>query len=90
MLRIWLMAMLAAALLMVVRSYDLAHRSGLLSSCSTIQAPAGHSGDWQSCRRGLLNGRPDLASERCQSKGRAGSREYWRCPAPRTYASSAP
>lgn len=82
MLRIWLIAMIAAALLVVVRSYDPLHRIGLLASCTTIHAPAGAHGAWRSCRKGLLNGRPDLSSESCRQRGRAGSREYWRCPMP--------
>ena len=89
MLRFWLIAMLAAALLTIVRTYDLAHRTGLVSSCSTIKTPAGHHGYWHSCRKGLLDGRPDLASERCHSQGKTGSHEYWRCPAPRATAKSA-
>ena len=89
MLRIWLIAMLAAALLTVVRTYDLAHRTGLLSSCSAIHPPAGHHGNWHSCRKGLLDGRPNLASEKCHSQGQTGSHEYWRCPALRTTAKSA-
>jgi len=81
MIRIWLIAMLAAALLMVARSTDLLHATGLLHSCSTIPAPAGRHGHWHSCRKGLLDGRADLSNQACHSEGRTGSREYWRCPA---------
>lgn len=81
MIRIWLIAMLAAAFLVVARNTDLLHATGLLRSCSTVPAPAGRHGSWHSCRKGLLNGRTDLSKQACRSEGRAGSREYWRCPA---------
>ena len=81
MLRLWLIAMLAAAALTVVRSHDLLHATGLLHSCHATTAPVGSSGSWRSCRRGLLDGRPDLRSQRCRPVSTQGSREYWRCPA---------
>jgi hypothetical protein len=81
MIRIWLIAMLAAALLVVVRNTDLLHATGLLHSCSTVPAPSGRHGSWHACRKGLLNGRADLSGQACHSEGHAGSREYWRCPA---------
>jgi hypothetical protein len=80
MLRLWLIAMLAAAALTVVRSHHLLHATGLLHSCQATAAPAGSGGTWRSCRKGLLNGRPDLRSERCRPVSTQGSREYWRCP----------
>jgi hypothetical protein len=81
MIRIWLIAMLAAALLVVARNTDLLHATGLLHSCSTVPAPAGRHGSWRWCRAGLLDGRPNLSGEACHSEGRTGSREYWQCPA---------
>ena len=81
MIRIWLIAMLAAALLAVIRSYDLLHATGLLHSCSTIAAPAGRHGSWHSCHKGLLNGRADLSHNSCRRRGQDGSVEYWSCPA---------
>jgi hypothetical protein len=84
MLRIWLMAMLAAAVLVTVRNHDLLHRTHLLSSCTATQAPPNAHGAWRACRKGLLNGRPDLAGERCLREGRSGSLEYWLCRPPVT------
>jgi hypothetical protein len=81
MLRLWLIAMLAAAALTVVRSHDLLHASGLLHSCQATTAPVGSADEWRSCRKGLLNGRPNLRGQRCDSMRTQGSREYWRCPA---------
>jgi hypothetical protein len=72
MIRIWLMAMLAAALLVVARNYDLMHRTHLLSSCTTH-------GAWSSCHRGLLDGRPEPSGRSCRRVTRSGSTDYWRC-----------
>jgi len=81
MLRLWLIAILAAGLLVVVRSHDLLHRTGLLGHCAVTHAPARAKGSWHSCERGVLDGRPDLSSDSCRPQGRAGTIEYWRCPA---------
>ena len=80
MLRIWLMAMLAAGLLVVVRGHDLMHRTGLLGHCAATQSPTGAKGSWQACDKGVLDGRPNLSSHSCHSVVRTGSVEYWRCP----------
>jgi hypothetical protein len=81
MVRIWLMAMLAAIVIVAVRDHDVLHRAGLTGYCTSAPRPAGTSGDWRACRKGVLDGRPNL-SGRCQQRGRNGSVEYWRCPAP--------
>jgi hypothetical protein len=80
MLRLWLIAMLAAGLLVVARDHDLMHRTNLLGHCAATHAPVGSRGSWQACHKGVLNGRPDLARHACRSVGRTGSVEYWRCP----------
>jgi hypothetical protein len=79
MVRLWLIAMLAAGLLTVVRSHDLMHRTGLLGHCAMTQAPVGSRGSWRACNKGVLDGRPDL-SKHCRREGRSGSVDYWRCP----------
>ncbi|MDX6506277.1 MAG: hypothetical protein QOG06_921 [Gaiellaceae bacterium] len=81
MLRIWLMAMLAAALLVVVRDHDVLHRAGLIGYCTSAPRPAGTSGSWRACEKGVLDGRPDLSRSSCSRRGLDGSVEYWRCPA---------
>ena len=80
MLRIWLMAMLAAALLGVVRHTDVLHRAGLTGYCTTAQRPAGTTGHWRACEKGVLDGRPDLSRQSCTRRGQNGSVEFWRCP----------
>jgi hypothetical protein len=80
MLRIWLMAMLAAAVLVTVRDHDVLHRAGLIGHCTTTTAPPGAKGAWRACEKGRLDGRPDLAHQSCRRQGKSGSVEFWRCP----------
>jgi hypothetical protein len=81
MLRIWLMAMLAAAMLGVVRHTDVLHHAGLTGYCTSAPRPAGTTGYWRACEKGVLDGRPDLSRQSCTRRGQTGSVEYWRCPA---------
>jgi hypothetical protein len=81
MLRIWLMAMLAAAMFAVVRGHDVLHRAGLTGYCTTAPRPAGTTGHWRACEKGVLDGRPDLSRQSCTRRGQNGSVEFWRCPA---------
>lgn len=88
MVRIWLMALLAAAVLVAVRDHDVLHRAGLTGYCTSSPRPAGTSGVWRACEKGVLDGRPDLSRQSCQRRGLNGAVEYWRCPAPVRSASS--
>jgi hypothetical protein len=81
MLRIWLMAMLAAAMLVVVKDQNVLHRAGLIGYCTSSARPAGTSGAWRACEKGVLDGRPDLSRNSCKRRGLNGSVEYWSCPA---------
>jgi len=81
MVRIWLMAILAAAVIVAVRDHDVLHRAGLTGYCTSSPRPTGTSGVWRACEKGVLDGRPNLARQSCQPRGRSGSVEYWRCPA---------
>jgi hypothetical protein len=80
MLRIWLMAMLAAALIVVVHDHDVLHRAGLIGYCTSSPRPAGTSGAWRACEKGVLDGRPNLSGQSCRRRGEDGSVEYWSCP----------
>jgi hypothetical protein len=88
MVRIWLMAMLAAAVLVAVRDHDVLHRAGLVGYCTSAPRPAGTSGVWRACEKGVLDGRPDLTRQSCQPRGQNGPVQYWRCPAPVRSATS--
>jgi len=81
MLRIWLMAMFAAAVLVVVKDHDVLHRAGLVGYCTTSPRPAGTSGSWRACEKGVIDGRPDLSRQSCSPRGQDGTVEFWRCPA---------
>jgi hypothetical protein len=82
MVRIWLLAVLAAAVIVAVRDHDVLHRAGLVGYCTSAPRPAGTTGDWRACEKGVLDGRPDLTRQSCRLRGQNGSVEYWRCPAP--------
>ncbi|HSB39233.1 MAG TPA: hypothetical protein VLD13_09115, partial [Gaiellaceae bacterium] len=71
---------LAAAMLGVVRHTDVLHRAGLTGYCTTAPRPAGTTGHWRACEKGVLDGRPDLSRQSCSRRGQSGSVEYWRCP----------
>jgi hypothetical protein len=88
MVRIWLMAVLAAAMIVAVRDHDVLHRAGLIGYCTSAPRPAGTTGDWRACEKGMLDGRPDLTRQSCRLRGQNGSVEYWRCPAPVRSATS--
>ena len=81
MLRIWLMAMCAAAVLVVVKDHDVLHRAGLVGYCTTSTRPPGTTGTWRACEKGVIDGRPDLSRKACTSRGQDGKVEFWSCPA---------
>ena len=66
MLRIWLMAMFAAAVLVVGKDHDVLHRAGLVGYCTSSPRPAGTTGSWRACEKGVIDGRPDLSRESCK------------------------
>jgi hypothetical protein len=82
MLRIWLMAMLAAAVLGTVKDHDVLHRTGLIGYCTTTTAPQGAKGTWRACEKGAIDGRPDLSRNSCTRRGQSGKVEFWSCPTP--------
>jgi hypothetical protein len=81
MIRVWLMAMLAAAMLVAVRDHDVLHRAGLIGYCTSSPRPAGTTGSWRACEKGVLDGRPDLSRQSCSPRGQNGDVQFWRCPA---------
>ena len=71
----------AFALMLAVKDGRVLAEAGLVGSCSAVRAPAGDAFDWQACRPGRLEGRPDLARKSCTSRGVVDGVEFWRCPA---------
>ena len=68
MLRLWLIAILAAGLLVVVKSHDLLHTTGLLGHCAVTRTPPGAKGSWRACNKGMLDGSPDLSGDSCSPR----------------------
>src|SRR4051794_41558970 len=80
MLRIWLMAMCAAATLTVARDHQVLHRAGLVGYCTSAPKPAGTNGDWRAYQKGTLDGQPHLSRQACTRRGPGGKGEYRSCP----------
>lgn len=81
-LRIILVAAVIAAGMGVVKDGRVLSQAGLVATCSPVATPAGHTGAWQACKAGRLEGHHDLTRSSCVSQGTARGIEYWRCPAP--------
>jgi hypothetical protein len=54
--------------------------AGLVGSCRVYQQAVDGT-QWEACRAGRLEGRPDLSARGCSAGGVAGRLEYWHCPA---------
>ena len=78
-LRIVLIACLVFGLMAAIKSGAILQDAGLLADCKPLTALQGTWGEVRSCNEGKLNGWRDL-SDNCQSMGRFGAKEYWRCP----------
>ena len=80
--RIVVAAVLIASVLVAAKTNVRAlHDVGLTGSCSAVSAPVGQPGVWKACRRGRLDGRPDLTRQGCIASAPQGAFQVWRCPA---------
>jgi hypothetical protein len=82
MLRVAAIVVLAVALMVTLKDGRALRDTGLIASCTTVTAPNGASENWQACRSGRLEGRPNLKRQSCESAGVVADVEYWRCPSP--------
>jgi len=82
MIRIFLTAAVIVAVMFAVADGRVLAGAGLVGSCRAVAAPSGQAGDWQACRAGRLEGRPDLTQRSCVRQGFVGRDEYWFCAAP--------
>jgi hypothetical protein len=82
MFRVVVAAAVILAAMILAKDRSILERTGLLSSCTAIAAPAGDFNFWEACKSGKLEGRPNLVRRSCQSMRVVGRVEYWRCPAP--------
>jgi hypothetical protein len=80
MVKLFLAAALASAVVAVAKDDHVMERAGLLSSCAQVTTPSGSWGEWWACRAGRLSGNADLSTRSCVRMGTAAGREYWRCP----------
>ena len=80
--RVFVAAAVILAAMILAKDRSILERTGLLSSCTAIAAPAGDFNFWEACKPGKLEGRPNLVRRSCQSMRVVGRVEYWRCPAP--------
>ncbi len=79
--RIFVVAALVIAAMLVVKDGRVLRDAGLTGSCAAVAPPSGQTGVWKACKAGKLDGRPDLSRQGCTPRGIAGRIEYWRCPA---------
>jgi hypothetical protein len=82
MLRILIVGVAIVAALVVAKRDHFFARAGLVGTCKNLQAPFGDTGQWWSCKQGLLTGYPVLIRQQCDSRGIQLGREIWHCPVP--------
>ena len=84
MLRIFLVGAAIVTVFVFAKRDHWLERAGLVGTCEIISAPAGDTGQWWSCKEGLVSGYPMLTQENCDSREVVAKRELWRCPTPLT------
>ena len=75
-----LYAAVVVAAMIAIKDGRVLESAGVVGRCSAVAAPAGDAADWQACRAGKLEGRPNLVRKSCTSAGVKDGVEYWRCP----------
>ena len=88
-IKILLAASLVLAGMLAVKDGRVFAHAGLTARCSEVAARSGQDNIMQACKRGRLEGYPDLSGKSCVSIGTKRSIEYWRCPT-RVVSSQAP
>src|SRR5262249_20845192 len=73
-------ALMALALMIVIKDGRVTRKLGLAGSCVSVATPRGQSGAWVKCRSGKLRAAPNLSRQSCTSVQAQGKVEYWRCP----------
>jgi len=79
--RVFAVAALVLALMIVIKDGRLLRSAGLIASC-TVVSTAADGTQVEECRPGMLEGAHNLSAQGCSDAGSAGRNEYWRCPAP--------
>ena len=84
MLRIFFVGAAIVAVFVFAKRDNWLQRAGLVGTCQITPTPFGDTGQWWSCREGLVSGYPVLTRQQCDSRSIIASREMWRCPIPLT------
>jgi len=79
--RVISLAVLILALMIAVKDGRVLRDTGLTGHCTTAQTNIDGS-QIDSCRRGKLEGWPDLSSRGCTGEPVRNDVQYWSCPAP--------
>jgi hypothetical protein len=79
--RVISLAFLILALMIAVKDGRVLRDTGLMGYCTTFQTNADGS-QIDACRRGKLEGWPDLSSRGCTGQPVRDDVQYWGCPAP--------
>ena len=88
-IRIVLAGALIAAAMVAVKDGRLLLDAGLTGSCRSVVTRGGEVVFWQACKKGKLDGRPDLKRQGCTAVVIKNGLEWWRCPAPVTASRAA-
>ncbi len=80
-IKILVVACLVVVGMVVVKDGRILARAGLTANCSEVSSSA-QEGTVQACKRGRLEGYPDLTNRSCVSMGVRKRVERWSCPAP--------
>ena len=72
-------ALCIVAVMVALKDGRVLHSSGLTGSCSRVAQTA--DAEYEACKPGKLEGRPDLTKRGCKSVGFKGNLQYWRCQA---------
>jgi hypothetical protein len=79
--RVFVLAALVVAFMVMVKDGRVMRDVGLFGSCSVVRNGTGAATDWRACRSGKLSGAPDLSRQSCKRWGTKGGVDYWRCEA---------
>jgi len=81
-MKILLVGGLVFAGMLTIKDGRLLARAGLTATCSAASMSSDQENVVQACKRGRLEGYPDLTTKSCVSIRIRGHVQYWRCPAP--------
>jgi hypothetical protein len=79
--RVILLGALVLGAMIAIKDGRLLRDAGLIGSCSQYPSVSGDQVFWQACRKGRLDGRPDLSVHGCRPVTIRNGVEWWSCPA---------